>query len=102
MSNSQFLDTNFNGGLHAPHYFNGRLLTAEDLQTDQQAVLTRQAWLGKASGYGVIEGLKVTQAGPTNVTITAGLGLNRQGEIIRLPSDLTLPLIPQATANQLP
>src|SRR6266487_1756003 len=105
MPNSQFIGTDLTGqldGLHAPHYFNGRLLTAEDLQADQQAVLTRQAWLGKASGYGVIEGLMVTQAGPTNVTITAGLGLNRQGEIIRLPSGLTLPLIPQATDNQPP
>jgi hypothetical protein len=106
MGNSQFIGTDLTGqldGLHAPHYFNGRLLTAEDLQADQQAVLTRQDWLGKASGYGVIEGLIVTQAGPTSIAITAGIGLNPQGEIIRLPGNIpSLPLTPQATANQPP
>ena len=55
MSN-QFLEANFNGGLQAPHYFNGRLLSAEDLQADQSATLTHESWLGRASGHGVIEG----------------------------------------------
>jgi len=106
MGNSQFIGTDLTGqldGLHAPHYFNGRLLTAEDLQADQQAVLTRQAWLGKAAGYGVIEGLMVTKGGPTSIAITAGIGLNPQGEIIRLPGNIpSLPLTPQATDNQPP
>ena len=99
MSNSQFLDTNFNGGLQAPHYFNGRLLTAEDLKTDQQAVLTREAWLGQASGYGVIEGLIVSQVDSTSLKVAAGLGLNRQGQVIHLPSDTTLQLFLQAANN---
>lgn len=99
MSNSQFLDTNFNGGLQAPHYFNGRLLTAEDLKTDQQAVLTREAWLGQASGYGVIEGFMVSQVDSTSLKIAAGLGLNRQGQVIHLPSDTTLQLFLQAANN---
>ena len=99
MSNSQFLDTNFNGGLQAPHYFNGRLLTAEDLKTDQQAVLTREAWLGQASGYGVIEGLIVSQVDSTSLKVSAGLGLNRQGQVIHLASDTTLQLFLQASNN---
>ena len=99
MSNSQFLDTNFNGGLQAPHYFNGRLLTAEDLQTDQAAVLTREGWLGKASGYGVIEGFIVSQVDNTSLKVQAGLGLNRQGQVISLASDTTLQLVLQATST---
>jgi hypothetical protein len=96
MSN-QLLVANFNGGLRAPHYFNGRLLSAEELQTDQRAVLTRQGWLGQASGYGVVDGLMVTQLDATNIKITAGSGLNRQGELLHLSDNITLPLPLQGT-----
>ncbi len=99
MSNSQFLDTNFTGGLQAPYYFNGRLLTADDLQSDQAAVLTREGWLGKASGYGVIEGFMVSQVDSTSLKVQAGLGLNRQGQVISLASDTTLQLSMQATGT---
>jgi hypothetical protein len=107
MGNSQFVGTNFEDGLQAPHYFNGRLLSAEDLQADQRSVLQRESWLGRASGYGVIEGLMVTQANTTNVQtnatsvqITAGIGLNRQGQIVRLPKDFILTLTPPAAHAQ--
>jgi hypothetical protein len=107
MGNSQFLETNFENGLQAPHYFNGRLLSAEDLQADQRSILQRESWLGRASGYGVIEGLMVTQANTTNVQInatsvqiTAGIGLNRQGQIVRLPKDFILTLTPPAAHAQ--
>lgn len=99
MPNNQIVGTHFNNDPQAPHYFNGRLLTAEDLQKDQQAVLAHQSWLGQASGYGIIEGLMVTQVGPTSVKITAGIGLNRVGHLIRLESDVTVPLSPQATGE---
>ncbi|MFL5625163.1 MAG: hypothetical protein ACJ788_06145, partial [Ktedonobacteraceae bacterium] len=99
MSNSQFLDTDFNGGLQAPHYFNGRLLTAEDLKTDQDAVLTRQSWLGKASGYGIIDGFMVSKVDNTSLRVSAGLGLNHQGQVIHLPGDITLHLVIQPTNN---
>lgn len=100
MSN-QFLEANFNGGLQAPHYFNGRLLSAEDLQADQSATLMHESWLGRASGYGVIEGLMVTQVrGTASVQITAGTGLNRVGQFIRLPNDIILSLLQQPAADQ--
>ncbi|GAC1630507.1 MAG: hypothetical protein NVS4B9_22690 [Ktedonobacteraceae bacterium] len=99
MPNSQLLGKNFNGGLQAPHYFNGRLLTADALQADQQAVLTRQARLGKASGYGIIEGLVVKKVptDKTKISITAGIGLNCEGQVIHLASDVTFQPIPQAS-----
>ncbi|GHO87618.1 RICIN domain-containing protein [Dictyobacter formicarum] len=99
MSN-QFLEATFNGGLRVPHYFNGRLLSAEELQTDQQAVLTRQGWLGQASGYGVIDGLVASQLDSSSIKVTSGSGLNRQGQLIRLPNDITLALPLQNTPQQ--
>lgn len=100
MPNSWFLDTNFNGGLQETHYFNGRLLTADALKADQDAVQTRQDWLGRAAGYGVIEGLIVrkVQTSGTQLSITRGLGLNYAGRVIRLPGDMTLNLAKSAPA----
>lgn len=113
MNNSQFMRSIFNEDLKAPNYFNGRLLTAEDLQKDQQAILTRQSWLGKACGYGVVEGLMVTREDTTNLKVTPGIGLNRQGRIMYLPKneeqnnsgtnksgEWVLPLVFTTTDNQ--
>ncbi len=91
MSNSQVVSTVFNGGLKSTHYFNGRLLSADALSDDQQAVQTRQFWLGKASGYGVIEGLLVSKTpnDTRQMSITQGIGINRNGQVIHLPVDIT-------------
>ncbi len=94
MSTTQLLEASFLDGLRMPHYFNGRLLTAEDLRADQAATLARLAWLGKAAGHGVVEGLMASQAGNTAVQVTAGLGLNRAGQVVRLPGQVTLNLVP--------
>lgn len=91
MSNSQLVGTSFIDGLRAPHYINGRLLAAEDLKADQEANLTRMAWLGKAAGAGIVEGLMVEQSG-NNVRVQKGLGLNREGQPVRLPGPITLSL----------
>jgi hypothetical protein len=102
MSNSQFVGTSFLDGLQTPHYFNGRLLAAEDLQADQAAKLARQAWLGQACGYGVVDGLLVSHATATSVRVSAGLGLNRQGQVLRLPDPIILPLTPQPATPSTP
>ena len=52
MPNSWLLDTNYNGGLQETHYFDGRLLTADALKADQDAIQTRLNWLGNAAGAG--------------------------------------------------
>ena len=100
MTNSQLLTASFDEAVRAPNYFNGRLLAAEDLKADQDAVLARQGWLGKACGYGVIEGLMVSQATSTSVKVTQGIGINRQGLVMHLQSDTTLPLSMQAAVSQ--
>ncbi|HEY6408994.1 MAG TPA: hypothetical protein VIY29_16155 [Ktedonobacteraceae bacterium] len=92
MSNSQLLEKHFNGGQQAPHYFNGRLLTADALEADHEAVRLRQDQLGKASGSGIIEGLVVRKVptDATRVSITAGTGLNYAGHVLYLPDVVTL------------
>lgn len=99
MPNSWLLDTNYNGGLQETHYFDGRLLTADALKADQDAVQTRLNWLGNAAGAGVIHGLVVSkvQTGGTKIAITQGLGVNFAGRILQLPGDMSLDLGMKAT-----
>jgi hypothetical protein len=101
MSAVQILSASFADGLRMPHFVNGRLLSAEDLKAEQDATLSRLASLGAAAGYGVIDGLMVTQAGATSVAVAPGSGLNREGQLVRLPGGLTLPLAPETAATQL-
>ncbi len=98
MSNSQFVSASFADGLKAPHYVNGRLLAAEDLRLEQEATLTRLGLAGKAAGHGVVEGLMVSAppGAAASVQVMPGLGLNREGQPVRLPSAITLPLAPRA------
>ena len=103
MSDSQFVGPGLIKGderLLAPHYFNGRLLTAEDLQHDRRATQTRLDWLGQAVGAGVVDGLVVTKSSGTAVQITPGSGINPQGHYLRLPSMLTLSLAPAPAPGQ--
>lgn len=95
MSPSQLLGSSFVDGLRAPHYVNGRLLTAEDLVDEQRAVLDRLAWVGQAAGHGVVDGLLVRAAtgSNTSLTLTPGLGVTRSGAPIRLATATTLPLV---------
>ena len=100
MSKTQFLPATFAGGLKMPHYVNGRLLYADDLKADQDATLSRTRSLGQATGYGVVEGLMVSQAGAASVQVAPGLGINREGQLIRLSSAVTLALAPTAPSAQ--
>jgi hypothetical protein len=87
-------------GARRLHYFNGRVLTAEDLRVEQDALRRRDARLGRALGEGVVEGLEVTAAGGSRpaVAITAGLALSREGEVLVLPRDVTVNVVPEASA----
>src|SRR5687768_9358319 len=97
---TQLVGSSFSEGVRAPHFINGRLLTAEDLKAEQEATLRRLASVGQAPGHGVVEGLLVTQAGVSSVQLTPGLGFNRLGQPVRLNSLLTLSLAPQSDAGQ--
>jgi hypothetical protein len=94
------LGENFLAGLRAPHYANGRLLTAEDLQADQEATLARIGLTGEAAGVGIVAGFEVTQIA-NNLKVTAGLGINRKGQAVRLNEEsveLSLALLPNVSA----
>lgn len=96
MANFRKIGTDFTEGLRAPHYTNGRLLTAEDLQQEQQTQLEKLAHLGKAAGYGIVEGFQVSAVSNNSaLKVTAGLGLNRKGHLVQLAADsVTLPVQP--------
>jgi hypothetical protein len=87
-------------GARRLHYFNGRVLTAEDLRVEQDALRRRDARLGRALGEGVIEGLEVTRTDGARpaVAITAGTALTREGEVLALPRDVTVNVVPETSA----
>ncbi len=82
-----------------PLWFDGRFLAARDLAREQDYFLQRQADLGQAAGFGVVHGLWVdmpetsaSNPDPDVVVIRAGQGVTPAGELVLLPSDLTLHL----------
>ena len=91
-----FLD----GGLRHAHFFNGRLLAAEDLKTEQQATHHHLERLGLAVGDGVVSGLwvglGVNGAEPT-LKVSRGLALNRCGQALFLPEEIELAVVPTTT-----
>ncbi len=81
------------------HFFNGRLLTAADLKTDQDWAALRDGLLGQGLGEGVVQGLEVgiapgdgTQS--PQLAISRGLGFNRKGQPLWLAQDMRLTLVP--------
>lgn len=82
---NQLIGINFDGGVQMPHFVNGRLLTASDLQAEQAAMLGRLDQLGKAAGCGVVAGLEVSPAaGANRLRVSGGLGVTRSGHCVRL------------------
>jgi hypothetical protein len=82
-----------------PYWFDGRFLAARDLQREQDYFLQRQSDLGQAAGFSVIHGLWVDtpaandpSASPDTVIIRAGQGLTPAGEMVLLPSDISVQL----------
>ena len=102
---TELLEPVVNDGVRLTHFFNGRVLTAEDLRREQDAARDRHRGLAGAVGEGVVRGLEVTPLrrdlpAPT-VRITAGLAFNRDGDPVELPRDVELRLIPaQAETDQ--
>jgi hypothetical protein len=87
------------GGLRTTHYFNGRILSREDLQRDWDAQRAIHERLGMALGEGIVRGFEVAAkvigggsvADPV-VTVSPGLALNRLGQTVALdrPVDVAL------------
>ncbi|MFN7937156.1 MAG: hypothetical protein U0R19_27780 [Bryobacteraceae bacterium] len=87
------------GGIRNTNFFNGRLLTAEDLITEQAANRGKHRQLGGVLGEGVAQGFDITVASQSTTArpvlkITPGLAINRNGEVLELKSDVLLGLTP--------
>ncbi len=86
-------------GIQSIHFFNGRLLSAEDLSQEQAANLQARSLLGKAIGDGVAYGLEVHETAGTStgtnpvITVGAGLALNRDGIPLQLKSPVEIELV---------
>lgn len=77
----------FDQGLQRIKFFNGRLLSGEDLTTEQAANRHLLDRAGRAVGDGVVFGLEVSlQTGTTTPTVTVqpGVAFNRDGQSVRL------------------
>jgi hypothetical protein len=80
------------------NFFNGRLLSGEDLTADRDALRAQARYLGQAVGSGVATGLEVTSVagsvdGTVQVQIKAGLAINHTGQTLILDSDQLLSLV---------
>src|SRR5437667_2548459 len=98
----ELLDPVLDAGVRTTNYFNGRLLTAQDLQADQEAGRLQRRLLGQAIGDGVVRGLyvRLIASGAANtapaVAIAAGLGINRSGQALSLAVDVEVSLVRQS------
>lgn len=89
----------------SPHFFHGRLLSAEDLRAEQKFHALCRHRLGRAVGDGVVEGLEVdrtpqgsTTAGQPTLRVRAGVAVNRRGHVLALADAADLALVPSAGA----
>lgn len=91
------------GGLQRIPFFNGRVLTAEDLETEQDANATERRRLGRALGTGVVKGLSVRLGSddpPTTVVVESGLALAPSGRVVELPRRTTVSVVSEAEREE--
>ncbi len=91
------------GGLERIPFFNGRVLTAEDLQTEQHGNAEERRRLGRGLGTGVLEGLSVRRRSgdpPTTVIVEGGLGLAPSGRVVELPQRTIVSVVSEAKRTQ--
>jgi hypothetical protein len=80
-------------GIERVPFFNGRVLTAEDLKAEQDANAAARRRLGRALGAGVVDGLFVQKTSDTTVTVAAGFGLAPSGRVVELPQETEVSVV---------
>jgi hypothetical protein len=95
-----------NGAVASTNFFNGRLLSAEDLRREQEAVRIAQERLGTALGAGVVAGFEVEakSIGGSSVTdpvviVKPGLAIAEDGETVALDREVEVSLLAPGTAT---
>jgi hypothetical protein len=98
MSTTNLNDVILDGGLASVNFFNGRLLSGEDLTQEQSAQRRARQRLGLAAGDGIAFGLGVAatlaqppQTGPV-LAVGAGLAINRLGQTLALTAPAVVAL----------
>ena len=87
------------GGIRTINFFNGRMLSGEDLTQEQSANREARLRLGLTIGDGVAYGLEVSETPSVStktspvVTVTAGLALNREGQTLALAANTDVSLV---------
>jgi hypothetical protein len=87
------------------NFFNGRLLSGEDLTTEHQSNRAARALLGKAIGSGVVSGFEVSESTTSStvqapvLAVTKGLALNRNGGSLLLDMDVEIALTRPTTST---
>jgi hypothetical protein len=82
--------------LRSVNFFNGRLLTGDDLRREQTTQEARVQRLGRLVGSGVADGFEVVETRGTStssrpvVTVSAGLALAPSGVALELTNDIDL------------
>ena len=89
------LDSPVLDGIQSINFFNGRLLSGEDLSQEQAATRQGRRQIGQAIGAGIVNGLQVAQlpGSSTGVKVLKGLAFNRQGDAVELKNDTELSLV---------
>jgi hypothetical protein len=102
-TSTELLTPLLDGGIHYTNFFNGRLLSAEDMQREQFASRLQRQQLGQAIGDGVVYGLEVndvTDVSPgtgkpdRTVSVSAGMAINRLGQALYLPEAMNVSMVP--------
>ena len=110
MSAVNLLTPILTGGIQNINFVNGRVLAAEDMTGERSATLQRQRLIGKCVGDGIASGFEVTLSsssvayGQQVVHITAGVAMNRNGDVLQLSADTDVTLtatFPSVTVNGL-
>lgn len=90
------------------NFFNGRILSGDDMAAEQAGNRTAHALLGLGLGDGVAYGLEVSEAlGVSSaaapvLAINRGLAINRKGQTLLLADDTQLSLVPPVNAATAP
>ncbi|MDX6529948.1 MAG: hypothetical protein QOH41_2238 [Blastocatellia bacterium] len=99
VNEKRLTETITEGGIPWINFFNGRLLSGEDLRAEQDSNLKGRRRLGLAIGEGVVQGLEVTLPnGGVNtretpsVVVGGGLAINRQGQTLWLENQTNVKL----------
>lgn len=85
-------------GVRGINFFNGRLLTAEDLRAERDATRRRLRALGRGLGSGVVDGLwvRLAQSGAAPVVrVEPGLAMNEEGDALELKLGVDVALTKQ-------